>query len=210
MGIYPKPVHSFKLVEGTGPLSSSAKGLTMKFLPKFAAQIVIAVISLISTCAGLAQSDTKSKPNTEVQRPTAYSDPFAYCKAVANVDCSLEGGACDPRYNGPKPPPAVAKFLRKRTNEVAWRCMNGKVMGCYLGASGSACQKREAAGTLPRGIKEFCAQNPNEQMLSRAQFGPDAPEKWRCANGRPIAKGLSGPRLDERGYHVDSWKIVPE
>ena len=171
--------------------------------------VALIVASISSAHYAVAQTDTKRKPNTSTQT-ALYSDPFAYCKATINVDCSLEGGKCDKRYSGPTPPPVVAKSLGKKLNEVAWRCMNEKVMGCYLGASGSACQKREA-GTLPRGIKEFCSQNPNEEMLSRAQFGPDAPEKWKCANGLPVAKGgQAGVRLDSRGYLRDSWKVISE
>jgi len=135
--------------------------------------------------------------------PGKFADPFEYCKAVVNVDCSLEGGECDARYTGPKPPPIVASTLG---GAVAWRCMNGKVMGCYLGASGSACEKPGASGKPPAGLIEYCLQNLHEKMLSRAQFGADGPN-WSCVSGKPVYAGTA-PKLDRRGYMVESWRVI--
>ena len=136
----------------------------------------------------------ETEPNTEAQKAMTYSDPFAYCKAVFNV----------PLDAADRPPFIVASFLRANEGPLEWRCVDGKVMACYLGATGSACQRRDANGTPPSGLKEFCLENPNEQMLTRSQFGPDAPENWGCVDGRPMAKGIP-PRLDRQSYVVDNW-----
>jgi len=68
-----------------------------------------------------------------------YSDPFAYCAAIGTID------EPDARYVGPKVPEVIAKGLMKGASPDApldlfiqnsfWRCMDGKVYGCFVGAN---------------------------------------------------------------------------
>src|SRR5262249_1040186 len=83
-----------------------------------------------------------------------YSDPFAYCAAVGNVD------APDARYTGPPLPPSIVQGLRRAfgapasapneafTHGTFWRCMDGSVWACTVGAN-LPCQARADTSRVP-------------------------------------------------------------
>ena len=76
---------------------------------------------------------------TAAPAPASYTDAFAYCAAVANID------APDARYTGAKVPDNVVDGLMTAMKMAAgadraafaaraqWRCMGGKVYGCNVG-----------------------------------------------------------------------------
>ena len=97
---------------------------------------------------------------------TTYSDPFAYCTATGTIDTP------DARYAGPKVPDKVAKALQKATGAAPdaplnifqnsyWRCMNGKVYGCFVGANLPCTAKADLSRTPTTEETDFCKANPN-------------------------------------------------
>ena len=99
--------------------------------------------------------------------PKKYSDPFAYCKAVGDrdltcVECGDDSPVGDTRYVGPSMPRVVISALRKKLDmpsdefPAVWRCMNGNIWGCYLGASGRACTQPDTSVEQRRAIGQFC------------------------------------------------------
>jgi hypothetical protein len=72
---------------------------------------------------------------------SSFSDPFAYCAAAGTADTP------DVRYTGPRMPDSLAQGLKKASGASAdapiemfttgayWRCMDGKVYACTIGAN---------------------------------------------------------------------------
>ena len=136
----------------------------------------------------------------------AIQDPFQFCKATRTVDNSGPDGEMDDRrYVGPKIPSSVSRAFS--SDNVVWRCMNGHVYGCYLGASGRACQRWSKAKPSPTpSIRKFCATVPDSDVPNAAN---DTSWSWVCVGKTPVLdKSVAAPILDERGYMVESWKRI--
>ena len=144
-----------------------------------------------------------------------YRDPFAYCAAAGTVD------APDARYTGPAVPPVVADGLRRAFNAPAdapievftrgtsWRCMDGRVYACTVGAN-LPCQARADTSRTPRpAVVEFCRNNPTSDVVPLAVTGRETVYQWRCQpSGPDIVRQLDTP--DARGFLSSIWfRITP-
>ena len=93
-----------------------------------------------------------------------FVDPFAYCAAVGTI------GAPDARYTGPAMPETVARGLKAALAPPAdgpvdpllgnsiWRCMNGKVYACTVGANLPCSEKADARREPAPALADFCRQ----------------------------------------------------
>ncbi len=134
-----------------------------------------------------------------------YSDPFAYCAATGNAD--TPGAA----YIGAKVPDSVAGGLKAAVGAPTdaplddfrrgafWRCMNGKVYACTVGAN-LPCQSKadvNRAPSLP--VRKYCRNNPNAEFIPAYVTGRDTIFEWRCRGGETeIVKQIATP--DPRGW----------
>ena len=99
------------------------------------ALVVLVAANLISCSSNVIISTPSA---TQV---TSFADPFAYCAAVGTVDTP------DARYSGVPMPDVIVKGLMKTFNAPPdapvdlftrgsyWRCMEGKVYACSVGAN---------------------------------------------------------------------------
>ena len=144
----------------------------------------------------------------------SYSDPFAYCAAVGTVDTP------DVRYTGPRMPDAVAQGLRKASGASAdapaemfttgayWRCMDGKVYACTVGANLPCNSKANTDKTPTQPEIDFCAANPTSDFIPAAVTGHDTIYEWICKAGQPQA-GKQVFQVDKQGYIVEIWYAIP-
>ena len=141
---------------------------------------------------------------------TTFSDPFAYCQAVGTID------APDARYTGEKVPVSIAKALQKATGAAPdmplqilqsnsfWRCMNGKVYGCTVGANLPCESKVDMSKTPNDGMTQFCAANPNSDFIPAVATGRETVYAWKCLSGKPqVDKQVFN--ADARGFIVEFW-----
>jgi len=148
----------------------------------------------------------EKEPLATSPNSTTYRDPFEFCRAAANVDpTGPDGEMNDARYVGPKIPSAVSKAFD--SDNVAWRCMGGQVYGCYMGASGRACQRWKTAKPSPtRSIRDWCAGHPDAFVPNAAN---DTSSSWLCRGTVPVIdSSVKQSQLDERGYYVEAWKRI--
>jgi len=143
-----------------------------------------------------------------------YTDPFTYCAAVGTVD------APDGRYAGAAVPPAVAEGLRAAfkappdtpleafTRGTSWRCADGRLYACNVGANLPCEAKADTSRTPSAPIAEFCRQNPAATVIPTVVTGRATVYDWRCAAGRPvIERQVAVP--DSRGYLRNIWYEIP-
>jgi hypothetical protein len=158
-----------------------------------AAAVVVAVV--LTACAATAQT---------------YTDPFRYCAAVDTID------APDARYTGAAVPPAVAQGLRRAfhapadapietfTRGTSWRCADGGVYACNVGANLPCDVKADTSRTPSPPVAEFCRQNPTATVIPMVVTGRASIYEWRCAGGAPaIERQVTAP--DSRGYLQNIW-----
>ena len=144
----------------------------------------------------------------------SYSDPFAYCAAVGTVDTP------DVRYTGPRMPDAVAQGLRKASGASAdapaemfttgayWRCMDGKVYACTVGANLPCDSKANTDKTPTQPEIDFCQANLTSDFIPAAVTGHDTIYEWICKAGQPQA-GKQVFQVDKQGYIVEIWYAIP-
>jgi hypothetical protein len=139
-----------------------------------------------------------------------FTDPFAYCAAVGTID------APDARFVGPKVPVAIVTGLAKALNlppgtpappitqNSFWRCMDGKVYACTVGANLPCQEKADTSQTPTQGMKDFCQANPTSDFIPAYITGHATIYEWRCTNGAPdIVKQVA--HTDARGFLANIW-----
>lgn len=150
---------------------------------------------------------------TRFQLPVSsatYSDPFRYCAAVGTVD------EPDARYTGPAVPPTVAEGLRQAMElpESApleplllgtfWRCMEGQVYACTVGANIPCMEKADVSRTPTEPMIEFCRANPGAEYIPAVVTGRATVYEWRCEGSEPVVeRQLTEP--DARGFLSAYW-----
>lgn len=150
---------------------------------------------------------------TPGQSLAAFTDPFAYCAAVGTID------APDARYTGEQPPPAVIAGLRAAFNAPAdtpadlykegtfWRCADGQVKACFVGANLPCEEKADLSETPNEGTISFCKENPNADVVPAVATGRATVFTWRCVNGAP-EKGDQVFQADAQGFIADFWYVI--
>jgi len=145
----------------------------------------------------------------------ASSDPFAYCAAVGTADKP------GPRYAGPALPPAVLTGTRHAVGISAdapddwvargtsWRCMDGRVYACFVGANLPCQEKANTSRTRSRAIVDFCKARPASDAVPMSTSGHATVYVWRCSDGKPeIVRQFAQP--DARGFISTVWhRLAP-
>jgi hypothetical protein len=139
-----------------------------------------------------------------------FADPFAYCAAVGTID------APDARYTGPALPEAVARGLMTALARPAaapsepllrnalWRCMDGNVYACTIGANLPCSEKADIGRDPAPALADFCRQNPGAEVVPMAVTGHATVFAWRCTGDRPaIVRQFAQP--DAAGYLAHIW-----
>jgi len=169
---------------------------------------------LLLTLVGCASLPTFTATLTST--PATYADPFAYCAAVGTADSP------GPPYTGPELPEPIINGLKKALdmpadvpqevlqNGAFWRCMNGEVYACFVGANLPCQEKADTERAPDEAEKAFCRENPNLDVIPMAVTGHNTVYEWHCRNGEPeIVRQIAQP--DERGFISHIWyKIGPE
>ena len=168
----------------------------------FVALLVMAVA--VAGCGSLGATPT----------PSTYTDPFAYCAAVGTAD---EPGAT---YVGEAIPESVALALRVALNASdtpldmlargsVWRCMDGKVYGCFVGANLPCGEKADTSREPNDEMTAFCAENQNSDFIPAYVTGRATVYEWRCTSGAPeVVRQLDEP--DGQGFLKSFWYELPQ
>jgi hypothetical protein len=167
--------------------------------------VVVLVVVATMGCSSVTAATT-------VPTLATYTDPVAYCAAVGTVD------APGPQYTGPDVPESTALGLQKALNAPdtpiavlqsgsSWRCMDGRVYACFVGANLPCAEKVDMDRTPSQAIKDYCEQNPNAAFILAAVTGRATAYEWQCQDGAPeIARQIAEP--DARGFFADIWYEV--
>ena len=171
------------------------------FLFTFAIFITVALFA----CGGDSRDQTQE----------TFTNPFKYCKAVGTVDKPGE------RYTGEKTPYYVAEQLKEEFGApesapidvflrgTYWRCMDGSVYACNVGANLPCAEKADVSKEPNEGMINYCSENPDAEFIPAYAQGRTTVYEWKCNNTEPeIVKQLV--ETDAAGYQKNFWyKIKP-
>jgi hypothetical protein len=141
-----------------------------------------------------------------------WTDPAPYCRAVGTID------APDARYAGPAMPDWIAHALMRALHapadapvsafrHAAWRCLDGAVLACAVGANIPCNEKADASRTPPEGATRYCAENRDAPVVPAYATGRSTVFDWRCTAGAPvIARQILN--VDAAGYATAFWHRV--
>lgn len=154
-----------------------------------------------------------SRPGESPSTTRTFTDPFAYCAAVGTIDTP------DDRYQGPKVPLAVAQGLRRAFGLPAtapiepfmrgtyFRCMDGKVYACNVGANLPCLEKADVSRTPSAGMSRYCEANPNVEFIPAYVTGRATVFAWRCSQGKAqVVRQVAKP--DARGFLANFWHLI--
>lgn len=152
-----------------------------------------------------AQAAAATPETPSAQPADRFSDPFAYCAAVTTVNVP------DARYTGdPVPPEIVQKLHRVSGGQgavpdwmpqtVQWRCMDGKVFACTIGANLPCSEKADTSQTPTIALREFCSQHPNQP----ARAEKNSVYVWTCAGAIPTIE-RQWTEADAAGFIAKIW-----
>ncbi|HYG91926.1 MAG TPA: DUF333 domain-containing protein [Azospirillum sp.] len=150
---------------------------------------------------------------TEGKAHLPTSDPVAYCRAMGTMD---DPG---PLWTGPRMPEVVATGLRHAMGVPAdrplepfreggfWRCMDGAVYACAIGANLPCTAKADASRTPNEGMVTYCRQNPGVAVIPAYAAGRETIYAWSCRGHTPEPGGQV-VEVDQRGYLANIWHRV--
>ena len=90
--------------------------------------------------------------------------------------------------------------------QARYRCMDGRVMICFIGAN-LPCVKINTAKDNP-GADAFCKNASNEVPVPAYATGHDAAYSFKCRDGRAVVD-LETWKLDKRGFAEKIWTALP-
>jgi hypothetical protein len=143
-----------------------------------------------------------------------FADPFAYCAAVGTIDSP------DARYTGPELPDVIAEGLRDAYNatDVAlevfargsfWRCMEGEVYACTIGANLPCLSKGDRSTVPTAAMADFCKSNLGSDYIPAVVTGRATIFSWRCAGETPVVDDQY-TEIDGQGYLEFVWhRLAP-
>jgi hypothetical protein len=139
---------------------------------------------------------------------SATSDPFAYCSAIGSVETPAGGSSPVPM--------ALKPFLSRalglpagrdlRPESYYWRCMNGMVFVCAIGAN-IPCGAKADLAKRNLGADKYCQDNPEAAFVPAYATGHETLFAWSCSLGHAVP-GKRIAKLDARGYRIDIWHKV--
>ncbi|TPI12657.1 hypothetical protein FJW06_15810 [Mesorhizobium sp. B4-1-3] len=150
--------------------------------------------------------------SAEAAKAAPGEEFYKLCRQVKNDDTvrpyshELYGGtvkAFKTLFPDAKGTPAESELQ----TQASYRCMNGKVLVCFVGAN-LPCAKMNTARANP-GADEFCKTNPNDDAVPAFATGHDAVYSYKCQSGKATVAGKSW-QLDKRGFAKTLWAVVPE
>lgn len=167
--------------------------------------------SAVGVAAAVAALSCLSVASSQAKDADFKDGLFQHCATVRNDDMvrGYEPSLRDPTLKGFK---ALLPNARGESNpsdfvtQAQYRCMDGKVMVCFLGAN-LPCSKINTAKDNP-GVKAFCTDNPDANSVPAVAAGHDSAYAYKCRGGKAVVDGTIW-KLDERGFAEKIWTALP-
>ena len=192
-----------------------------KLIPRHGAASAFALAvaaTLVLLVAGACSDDDddsvpESTASVEGSSPDASfstDDPFEYCSEVGTID------APDGRYTGEPVPTVIAEGIKAASGAsddapldvfvqgTSWRCMDGEVVACTVGANLPCAEHANASTTPTPEMTTFCEETPDSEFIPAAVTGRATIYEWRC-DGQEAVAGDQFFTADAQGFIAEIW-----
>ena len=165
--------------------------------------LIVPVLVLLTAVSCGAQDKEAASGKT-------YDNPYDYCKAVGTID------APGKEYTGPAVPDSIAEGLKKEfgspdstpidvfKNGTYWRCMDGNVYACSVGANIPCAEKADVSKEPTQAMKDYCGENSGSDFIPMYVTGHSTIYEWKCDGTTPVA-GKAFAEVDKQGYQTGMW-----
>jgi Tol biopolymer transport system component len=187
----------------------------------FAIPMILMTSLVLASCSGTASTPTQTAGGetagaTQGSITEYFTDPYAYCAAVGQIDSP------DERYTGAAMTDGlfkdylVAAGLDTSTDYpdtfkqmTIWRCMDSRVYACNFGANIPCNSKADTNQTPTQAMTDFCTQNPGRSEIPMSVTGHSTIYSWRCNQTTPeILDQIDS--IDAAGYASSFWTLLSE
>jgi hypothetical protein len=176
--------------------------------------LFLMTITACSSTTNVVSSEPATTAPTAISTLKAFSDPFAYCAAIGQIDTP------DTRYTGPKMSDTLFKDYLKAAGldpnteypdafkkMTIWRCMDHKVYACNFGANIPCDSKANTDKTPTQALLDFCKENPSIDFIPMSVTGHSVIYSWHCIKGAPeILDQID--KVDAAGYQSSFWQVL--
>jgi hypothetical protein len=169
--------------------------------------IASSVLALLAFAASTT-SPARAAPATAKAAPA--EDLYKLCRQVKNDDTvrpyshALYAGTVK-AFKKLFPDAKSAPEESELQTEANYRCMDGKVLTCFIGAN-LPCAKINTERNNP-GAAEYCKTAKNGDTPPMVATGHDALYAYTCQNGKAVVSGTVWA-LDKRGFAKKLWAEV--
>jgi len=163
-------------------------------------------IGLLIALSLLSVGTARAADGNNASAPAA-GDSFDYCARVGTIDKPADGTPL---------PPDLLPYVRstlglsvdpaRAPQSYDWRCMDGAVFVCAVGANIPCDSKADRAKTN-LGAENYCRENPDAPFVPAYATGHNGLYEWSCSRGTAL-RGKLAVKLDRRGYRADVWHKV--
>ncbi len=138
---------------------------------------------------------------TAVAPPAFAGDSVAYC-----ADGRHHVASAVPVTLRPNVAKAFGISLEMAREEAVVRCVDGKLMACWVGANLDCGRANPHRSLL--GANAYCRDHPGSDSIPMVATGHDTIYDWRCEGRRAVA-GKANRAVDAAGYIADNWREAP-
>jgi hypothetical protein len=128
-------------------------------------------------------------------------DPFTYCGSVGTQDATRRLPA---NLNVRAAAALEVNSADAISGGYFWRCLDGAVYVCTVGAN-LPCQSKADRARRNPGAEAFCRDNRDADVVPAYAAGHRTIYAWRCISGRAV-HGEIIVKLDRRGFQLDLWR----
>jgi hypothetical protein len=159
-------------------------------------KLFVPILALAAVLAATASTGAAPRgPMGKRIPPPRAPGVVAYCRAHPTMDYPHTNKPGDLEDNSLAADVAAA-------GADNWRCMDGKVLVCAGGASGSACQRADPSLKPSANIRDFCKTMPNADVVGTAYSLPSS-SLWKCKGKTPVI--IHTAALDKRHFLKHTW-----
>lgn len=172
------------------------------------------ILAACSAATGAVSTESPTSSTPVVAAQETFSDPFAYCAAVGQIDTP------DMRYTGEQMSDVLFKDYLKAAGldpsldypdtfkkMTIWRCMDSKVYACNFGANIPCDSKANTDKTPTQAMTDYCKQFPNDAFIPMSVTGHSVIYSWHCVKDAPeILDQID--TVDTAGYQSSFWQLV--
>ena len=160
--------------------------------------------------AGEASAEPAATAATEVTEVDFVTDdPFAYCAAAGTIDAPGEG------YTGEDVPDVIAEGIRAAFDAedvdletyrrgTVWRCVDGKVYACNVGANIPCLAKADESQEPAQPMIDYCQDNADSDFIPAVVTGRSTVYEWACDDTTPVIVDQF-TEVDSQGYLEFAW-----